>query len=77
MNCVPTDGPEIDLCRGGQLVWFDAGELDAMPHRSPESIAGERRAERRAAEQREWQRHRDEHIHFMTWILRHPTGLLR
>lgn len=33
MNIVPTEGPEIDLCTGCQLMWFDADELDALPER--------------------------------------------
>src|SRR5690606_5370941 len=27
-------GPEIDLCKQCQLVWFDASELEEMPRRS-------------------------------------------
>jgi Zn-finger nucleic acid-binding protein len=45
MSRVPTEGPEIDLCRVCQLTWFDAGELEAMPHRSTESIAADEKAE--------------------------------
>jgi Zn-finger nucleic acid-binding protein len=51
MSRVPTEGPEVDLCRVCQLMWFDAGELEAMPHRSAESIAAEQKAERWAQEQ--------------------------
>jgi Zn-finger nucleic acid-binding protein len=56
---VPIEGPELDLCRGCQLMWFDAGELEAMPHRSAESIAGDQKAERWAQKQREWRRRRE------------------
>ncbi len=74
MNCVPTEGPQVDLCRGCQLVWFDAGELDEMPHRSPESIVAEEKANRRTQERREWQRRRDADEAFITWLQRHPIA---
>ena len=68
---VPTDGPEIDLCRC-QLIWFDAGELEAMPQRSAESIEAERKAERWAEEMREWKRRQDADADFAIWRARHP-----
>jgi len=34
-------------------VWFDAGELEAMPHRSAESIAADQKAEQWAQDQHE------------------------
>jgi len=43
MNVVPTDGVIIDMCRPCQLMWFDPGELDALPHRSAEELAAEER----------------------------------
>jgi Zn-finger nucleic acid-binding protein len=75
MSRVPTEGPEIDLCRVCQLMWFDAGELEAMPHRSAESIATEQKAEREAQEQGEWRRRRESDEAFLTWLGRHPFGL--
>jgi Zn-finger nucleic acid-binding protein len=41
MNVVPTDGVVIDMCRPCQLVWFDPGELDALPQRSAEELAAQ------------------------------------
>ncbi len=38
MYTVPLDGPEIDLCRRCQLVWFDAGELDSLPEKTSVQI---------------------------------------
>src|SRR6266403_4508662 len=73
MNCVPTEGPEVDLCRACQLVWFDAGELDELPHRSAESIAAEEKANRRMRERREWRRRREADEAFVTWLQRHPV----
>jgi Zn-finger nucleic acid-binding protein len=66
MSCIPTEGPVVDLCRCCQLMWFDAGELEAMPHRSGESIAAEQKAARWAQEQREWRRRRESDEAFMT-----------
>jgi Zn-finger nucleic acid-binding protein len=74
MSRVPTEGPEIDLCRRCQLMWFDAGELEAMPHRSTEAIAAEQKAERWTQEQRQWQRRRESDEAFLTWLRRHPVG---
>lgn len=43
MHTVPTmDGPEIDLCRKCQTIWFDAGELSALPRPSAREIAKRR-----------------------------------
>ncbi len=75
MNRVPTEGPEIDLCRQCQLVWFDAGELEAMPQRSAEEIAAAQKTERWARELREFQRRRDAHQEFMLWLMRHPISV--
>ena len=44
MNVVPTDGVIIDMCRPCQLMWFDPGELDALPHRSTDELAAEERS---------------------------------
>jgi Zn-finger nucleic acid-binding protein len=62
MYLVPTVGPEIDLCRSCQMIWFDAGELNKMPERSESELLDERwknelrdwqaRRERKAAERR-------------------------
>jgi len=38
MNLVPTEGPEVDLCRVCQMIWFDAGELAVVPKRSRKDI---------------------------------------
>jgi len=47
MHLVPTDGPEIDLCRGCQFIWFDNHELDDFPKRPQDEIRLERyRSER-------------------------------
>ena len=43
MYCVPTEGPEIDLCRCCQMIWFDAGELEELPHRTSEELATEQK----------------------------------
>ena len=68
MYRVPTDGPEIDLCRQCQLVWLDAGELDEMPKRSAASLTSERwEEERRAA-----QRRREDGDFYTTIMRRHP-----
>ena len=40
-DLVPTAGPEIDVCRRCQLMWFDAGELDALPVRDADGLAAE------------------------------------
>ncbi len=70
MNGVPTEGPLIDICRGCQLVWFDARELEAMPRRSVEELAAEQRATRQAEEQRAWRRREQAHAAF-TALLGH------
>jgi Zn-finger nucleic acid-binding protein len=70
MNSVPTEGPLIDVCRGCQLVWFDARELEAMPHRSAEELAAEQRAARWQDEQREWQRRAEDVARFTAWLSR-------
>ena len=77
MNVVPTEGPEIDLCRCCQLLWFDAGELEEMPHRSAESIASEAKAERLAAEQRQWAELREHNLRFLQSLRRHAPGVVR
>jgi Zn-finger nucleic acid-binding protein len=71
MNCVPTEGPEIDLCRHCQLVWFDAGELEEMPKRTEAEIAAEQKAERWAQELRDWQRRREDDEAFLSWLRGH------
>lgn len=38
MCAIPTDGPEIDLCRLCQMIWFDADELGQLPKRSSGAI---------------------------------------
>jgi Zn-finger nucleic acid-binding protein len=70
MNVVPTEGPEIDLCRGCQLLWFDAGELEEMPHRSAESIASEAHTERLAEEQRQWRDLSERNVRFLQYLQR-------
>jgi len=40
-DLVPTAGPEFDVCRRCQLMWFDAGELDALPVRDADGLAAE------------------------------------
>ncbi len=74
MYCVPTPGPEVDICRGCQLMWFDAGELADMPHRSAAELEEARRAEAWAQEQREWRQRRERDEEFVTWLRRHPIG---
>jgi len=55
MNRVPMKGgPEIDLCRHCQMMWFDAGELAAIPKRA----AGELAADKWEDELRQMQRRR-------------------
>jgi len=70
MNVVPTDGPVIDLCRGCQLLWFDAGELEAMPHRSAEEIAAEDRAARKDEKQQARGRRELNHEALTAWMTR-------
>ena len=62
MYTVPTSGPEIDICRSCQMIWFDAGEFDTLPPRSEPELLLEQweeklrewqaRNERKAAERR-------------------------
>lgn len=55
MHRVPvTAGPEIDLCRQCQVVWFDAEEIGDMPRRTAQDLADSRWAE----EKRDMQRRR-------------------
>lgn len=76
MYRVPTEGPEIDLCRSCQMIWFDAGELEEMPHRSADEISAERKAESWARERREWRRKRDRDEAFLWWLgRRYPFWL--
>jgi Zn-finger nucleic acid-binding protein len=75
MRAVPTEGPEVDLCRGCQLMWFDAGELEEMPHRTAESMAAEAKAERWEAEKKEWQRRRDRDLLFLRRLRPQAIGL--
>lgn len=71
MHRVPIDGgPEIDLCRQCQLVWFDANELSEMPPRSRQDLS----AERWGDELREIQRRREDSAFFTRIMLRHPMG---
>jgi len=76
MTSAPTEGPVIDICRGCQLVWFDASELEAMPRRSADEIAQDRRTKEGVRERRQWQRRRDDLVAFETWITRHPAILV-
>ncbi len=77
MFCVPTEGPEIDVCRGCQLMWFDAGELDEMPHWSAAEIESAQTADAWAQERREWRRRRDRDEEFLRWLIRHPVSFVR
>lgn len=70
MDRVPTDGPEIDVCRRCQLMWFDAGELDELPRRSPDSLA----AEAWQDELRQMQRRRADSEFFAGLIRRRVPG---
>jgi Zn-finger nucleic acid-binding protein len=67
MHLVPTEGPEIDLCRNCQMVWFDAGELDELPKRTPAMIAGDRWAE----ELRQMRRRREDSEFYTRIMQRH------
>lgn len=55
MDRVPTDGPEIDICRRCQMMWFDAGDLEELPRRSDDALAAARWQE----ELRQMQRRRE------------------
>ena len=70
MFAVPTEGPEIDLCRKCQIAWFDAGELKSMPRKTAEEIGRERWAE----ELRGFQRRRAESAFYDRLIRRHRFG---
>lgn len=52
MHRVPTEGPEIDLCRQCQVVWLDAGELEQIPKRTAASLKAEKWEEELRAMQR-------------------------
>jgi len=56
MNVVPTQGPEIDLCRVCQMIWLDADELDELPERTER----DRKDERWKEELRRIQRRRED-----------------
>jgi Zn-finger nucleic acid-binding protein len=73
MNVVPTEGPEVDLCRGCQLMWLDAGELEELPHRSGESLAAEAKAERLEEEMKQWQLVRDRDLRFLRRLRHTPS----
>lgn len=64
------DGPEIDLCRQCQVMWFDADELSQMPTRSREDIG----AERWGTELRDVQRRREDSEFFARIGRRHLFG---
>jgi Zn-finger nucleic acid-binding protein len=68
MNRVPTCGPEIDLCRKCQMMWFDAGELEELPKRTAQGIA----ADKWADELRQMQRRREDREFYTLFMLRHP-----
>lgn len=70
MWCVPTEGPEIDLCRNCQLIWFDANELDELPHRSAEELERERAEGRWQQELRDMQRRRERDEEFLAFVRR-------
>lgn len=76
MYRVPTEGPEIDVCRGCQMMWFDAGELEEMPRRSSSEISAETDAEDRERERREWRRRIESQEEFLLWLRRHPVGFI-
>ena len=67
MDRVPTDGPEIDLCRHCLMSWFDAGEFEQMPSRAAADIAAEKWQE----ELRRMQARRDE-SEFYAQLIRRP-----
>ena len=68
MDRVPTGaGPEIDLCRHCQMMWFDAGELDEMPKRATEDVA----ADKWQDELRQMRRRREDSDFYTRMILRH------
>jgi Zn-finger nucleic acid-binding protein len=71
MHRVPiSDGPEIDLCRQCQMMWFDADELAQMPSRSEADIA----SESWGAELRDVQRRRESSEFFARIDRRHWFG---
>lgn len=60
-------GPEIDVCRHCQMMWFDAGELDEMPKRATEDVA----ADKWQDELRQMRRRREDSDFYTRMILRH------
>jgi Zn-finger nucleic acid-binding protein len=73
MDAVATDGPEIDLCRTCQLMWFDAHELAELPPRPQAEI----RAEAWQAELKRMQRRREDSDYYSALILRRPMRIVR
>lgn len=57
-------------------MWFDAGELADMPHRSAAEVQDARKAEAWAQERREWRQRRERDEDFVTWLRRHPIALI-
>jgi Zn-finger nucleic acid-binding protein len=76
MYSVPTEGPEVDVCRGCQLMWFDAAELSELPHRSEAELEAARKAEDRNREGQEWRQRRERDEEFLAWVRRHPVGFI-
>lgn len=73
MNRVPTAGPEIDLCRLCQTIWFDADELGELPKRPVSEIKNEKWTE----ELRQMQRRREDREFYQRMANRRIPVFLR
>lgn len=76
MYSVPTEGPEVDGCRGCQPMRFDAAELSELSHRSEAELEAARRAYDRDRGRHEWRRRRERGEEFLAWVRRHPIGFV-
>ena len=61
MRVLPINGPDIDVCTSCQILWFDPGELAALPKLSDAEIEEEQTRDETRQVQRLQQEH--EHLH--------------
>ncbi len=61
MRVLPINGPDIDLCTGCQILWFDRGELDALPKLSEAEMHEEQEEEEQRQVRRLHQQHENLH----------------
>lgn len=74
MHVVPTEGPEVDLCRPCQMMWFDADEMQQLPGRDELELKQERwkaelrRLQRRREEREQYRRRMMERVVQLMWL---------